>query len=113
MQLVPWENEDQVVFYSSEKDYPEILEIWADRAGDLYAKLTTPRDLVATVSLGRLEIPQRLKKSGKNFKMEITKWISSQMSGGGPILKYGVGNSFSISFKLNGKPYIHHGKFRI
>jgi len=114
MDLVPLIDENDIVFFSSTKECPEIVEIWVNRAGELFAKITCPKDNVTTITLGRIDLPNEIKRSGKKiFRSQSSKWIADQMKNSYPILKFGAGNSYFLSFKLNGKSFERRGKFRV
>jgi hypothetical protein len=114
MDLVPFVDDNDVVFFSSSKDCSEIVELWVNRSGDFYAKITCPKDNVTTINLGNVDLPQEIKRLGKKvFKAQSTKWIADQMGNKFPILKFGSGNSFYLSFKINGRSFERKGKFRI
>ena len=113
MDLYPWFDDSDVIIYSSHKDLPELVEIWANRNGMLYVKITCPKDRIASVAIGKIDLPPEIKKLGKKvFKSVSTKWLSEQMKGNNPILKFGPNNSFHLSFKLNGRNFERGGKFR-
>ena len=113
MDLIPLMDDNQVVFFSSSKDCPEIVEIWVNRAGELFAKITCPKDNVTTITLGKIDLPTDIRRVGKKtFRSESSKWITDQMNNSFPILKFGAGNSFYLSFKLNGRSFERRGKFR-
>jgi len=113
MDLMPWTDENEVVFFSSSKDCSEIVEIWVNRSGELYAKITCPKDNVASVTLGKLDLPPDIRKLGKKvFKAQSTKWLAEQMNKNFPTLKFGAGKTYYISFKINGRNFEYRGKFR-
>jgi hypothetical protein len=114
MDLIPLVDDNQVVFFSSSKNCSEIVEIWVNRSGELFAKITCPKDNVTTISLGKVELPNEIKRIGKKiFRSQSSKWIADQMNNSYPILKFGAGYGFFLSFKLNGKLYERRGKFRL
>jgi hypothetical protein len=113
MDLIPLVDDNEVIFFSSSKDCPEILEIWVTKGGELFAKITCPKDKVTTVTLGKVDLPPEIRRIGKKaFRSESTKWIISQMNKSFPILKFGAGDSYYLSFKLNGRSFERRGKFR-
>jgi len=113
MDLIPLIDDNQVVFFSGTKECSEIVEIWVNRAGELFAKITCPKDNVTTLTLGKIDLPPEIRRVGKKaFRSESTKWITAQMNNSFPILKFGSGNSFYLSFKLNGRGFERRGKFR-
>jgi hypothetical protein len=114
MELLPWIDDSEMVFFSRSKDCTEIVEIWVNRGGELYAKITCPKDRTTTLSLGKLELPSEIKRLGKKiFKSQSSKWIADCMKENFPILKFGPANSYSLTFKLNGRAFDRKGKFRI
>lgn len=113
MDLVPWIDDDQVVFFSTSKDCSEIVEIFVNRGGELFAKITCPKDRIVSLSLGKIELPGEVKKLGKKiFKAQSTKWLTDQMKNNYPTLKFGPGGTYHLAFKLNGKLFERRGKFR-
>lgn len=113
MDLYPWVDDSEVIIYSSRVDLPELVEIWANRNGMLYAKITCPKDRVASITLGKIDLPPEIKKLGKKiFRSSSTKWLSEQMKGSNPILRFGSSDSFHLSFKLCGRNFERGGKFR-
>jgi|APCry1669188879_1035177.scaffolds.fasta_scaffold149843_2 hypothetical protein len=114
MDLLPWVDDSQEIFFSRSKDCTEVVEIWVNRDGALFAKITCPKDRITTISLGKIELPSEIKRLGKKvFKAQSSKWIADSMNKNYPILKFGAGHSYSLSFKLNGKSYERNGKFRL
>jgi len=113
MELLRLVDDNNHTFFSSSKECIEILDLWVNRNGELFAKITCPKDRVTTISLGRVDLPTEIRRIGKKaFKTEATKWIADQMNSSYPILKFGAGNSFFLSFKLNGRNFERRGKFR-
>ena len=113
MDLVPWVDDNQIVFFSSSKDCGEIVEIFVNRGGELFSKITCPKDRVVSLTLGKLELPNDIKKLGKKvFKSQSSKWLADQMNKNYPTLKFGPGDSYFLLFKLNGKTFERRGKFR-
>jgi hypothetical protein len=113
MDLLPWIDDSKVVFFSSSRDCSEVVEIWVNRGGDLFAKITCPKDRSTTISLGKIDLPTEIKKSGKKiFKSQSSKWIADSMNEKFPVLKFGSGNSFYLTFKVNGRCFERKGKFR-
>lgn len=113
MNLYPYNDENGVVYYSSSKDCAEILEVWINRNGEMYAKITCPKDRVTTIGLGKIEIPADLRKLGKKvFRSQTTNWLKDQMKGVHPVLKFSAGDSFCLTLKINGKNIERKGKFR-
>jgi hypothetical protein len=114
MELYPWTDESGIVIFSTSKDLPEIVEIWVNRGGILYAKITCPKDRVASITVGNVDLPADIRKTGKkNFRSVSTKWLLDEMKGIRPILRYGSKNSFHLSFKLEGRIIEFGGKFRM
>lgn len=112
MDLLPFEDDNQIVFFSSSKDCPEILEIWVNRAGELFVKITCPKDRVTTLTLGKIDLPSDIKKLGKKvFRAQSTQWLSNQIKPG-PTLKFGAGNTYFLSLKIGGRGFERRGKFR-
>jgi len=114
MELYPWVDENGVVFYSSSKDCSEMLDIWVNRNGELYSKITCSKDRVTTLTLGKIELPNDIKKLGKKiFRSGSTKWLANNIETGSVLLRFGSGDTFNLSFKLLGRSIQRKGKFRI
>ena len=113
MDLIPLIDDNQSVFFSSSKDCAEIVEIYVNRGGELFATIICPKDRVTTISLGKIDLPPNIKKLGKKiFKSQSTKWLVDQMKDKYPVLKFGSGGTYYLTFKINDRSFERRGKFR-
>lgn len=107
-------DENNVVFYTSNHEITDVVEIFINRDGNLFVKITCPKDRVTTLSLGKLELPSSIKKLGKkNFRSQSSKWISDNLTLSSLELKFGANHSYFISFRLLDRKYVRKGKFRM
>jgi hypothetical protein len=112
MDLIPYEDESRVVYFSSSKDCSEIVDLWVNRSGELFAKITCPKDQTTTITLGKIDLPPDIKKLGKKvFRAQSTQWLAKLIKG--PSLKFGAGNTYFLSLKIGTRGFERRGKFRV
>ena len=107
-------DENEIVYYSNNQDVTDIVEIFVNRDGNLYIKITCPKDRVVTLHVGKVDMPKGIKRIGKKiYRSHTSKWIADNIDMGSFILRYGAGNSYQISFKLFDRKFSRNGKFRL
>ena len=107
-------DDNQVVYFSSNKYSNDIVELLVNRDGSLHAKIVCPKDRTTTVDLGKIQIPDAVRKAGKKiFRSHTSKWMADNIDMSSMILKFGAGNSFQLSFKMFGRIFERKGKFRM
>jgi len=107
-------DENQVVYYSSNYDISDVLELFVNRDGSLHAKITCPKDRTTTIDLGKIQLPEAVRKVGKKiFRSHTSKWMADNIDMSSMILRFGAGNSFQVSFKMFGRVFERKGKFRM
>jgi len=112
--LIQLIDDNQVVYFSSNKYSNDIVELLVNRDGSLHAKITCPKDRTTTVDLGKIQIPDAVRKAGKKiFRSHTSKWMADNIDMNSMILKFGAGNSFQLSFKMFGRIFERKGKFRM
>lgn len=107
-------DDNSVVYYSNTHEAADILDIFINRDGNLFARITCPKDRVVTVTLGKIEVPNRIKKLGqKIFRSHSSHWLAENIDANSMILRFGAGNSYQLTFKLFDKKISRNGKFRL
>jgi hypothetical protein len=107
-------DENQVVYFSSNKYANDIVELFVNRDGSLHAKITCPKDRTTTIDLGKIQLPDAVRKVGKKiFRSHTSKWMADNIDMSSMLLRFGAGNSFQFSFKMFGRTFERKGKFRM
>ena len=107
-------DDNQVVYFSSNKYSNDIVELFVNRDGSLHAKITCPKDRTTTIDLGKIQIPDAVRKTGKQiFRSHTSNWMADNIDMSTMMLRFGAGNSFQFSFKMFGRTFERKGKFRM
>ena len=107
-------DDNQVVYFSSNKYSNDIVELFVNRDGSLHAKITCPKDRTTTIDLGKIQIPDAVRRTGKKiFRSHTSKWMADNIDMSTMLLRFGAGNSFQFSFKMFGRTFERKGKFRM
>ena len=107
-------DDNQVVYFSSNKYSNDIVELFVNRDGSLHAKITCPKDRTTTIDLGKIQIPDAVRKTGKKiFRSHTSKWMADNIDMSTMMLRFSAGNSFQFSFKMFGRTFERKGKFRM
>lgn len=107
-------DENQIVYFSSNNYSNDIVELFVNRDGSLHAKITCPKDRTTTVDLGKIQLSDVVRKTGKKvFRSHTSKWMADNIDMSTMLLRFGAGNSFQLSFKMFGRIFERKGKFRM